>query len=248
MNKRNNGIFDVNELDLPDFSQGAQKSKEETKIKVIKSELERLNAVIAKQKKEILDLNEKVEKTKEEAFQQGFDEGYEKSKEDLTTNFEVDYNAKIEEFAQTVSATIDSLANAKSSVILDSEDSILRLIFKLVSKIIHKEISVDKSIIVEVIKNALPTIDMATKIEIIAHPDDVKTLKEFENVWMALTMKRDSVSYIEKDSITQGGLVIVSNLGTVDVQLETALANLQNALFTHKTTVKATDVEQEEVR
>lgn len=241
MNKRRD-IFDVDDLDLPDFTKGTVKSKEETKIKVIKNELERLNSIIDKQKEEIKLLTDKVEDAKQESYQVGFSEGYEKSKEELTTNFEIDYENKIEEFAQTISTTINLLEEAKSSVILDSEESVLKLIFKLVSKIIHKEISIDRSIIVEVIKNTLPVIDMASKIEIIAHPNDVKTLKEFENIWMALTMKRESVSYVEKESVTPGGLVIVSNLGTVDVQLETALKNLQNALFNHKDTIKTTDI------
>lgn len=241
MNKRTSGIFDVNNIDLPDLRTGGVKSREEDRIRVIKSELERLNSIIEKKDIEIESLNQKIISKSESAKKQGFNEGYEKSKEDLTENFEIEFNKKISDYSKDIDNRIKDLIDSKKEVILDSEESIIDLIFTIVNKIVHHEISIDKQIIIDVVKNALPAIDAATNIEIIAHPDDIKTLKKFENLWMALTMKRDNVSYVEKDNIQQGGLLISTNLGTVDVQLETVLENLKKSILDHQKTVKIKD-------
>lgn len=238
---RNMRVFDVNDLDLPDFSSGSVKSQEELRLKNIQVEIAELKAVIAEKDGEISALHKIIEETRVSSEKSGYNSGYDTAKEDLSESFELQFNERIQKYAEKIDSVINDLVSAKNNVISRSEESVVELVFKLVEKIVFHEVRYNRDCIVDVVKNALPAVDSAVELEIVAHPDDVQVLKEFDNLWLPLTMKRDCVTYIEKESITPGGLVISTNLGKVDIQIENAIDNLKDALLSHKKSVKISE-------
>ncbi len=241
MKTRKSGIFDVQDLDLPDFSSGGAKSQEAHRVKLVQAEIEKLKAIISEKENDIIALQNQVEEVKESSYKNGFNEGYEKSKQDLSESFEMNFSEKITTYSTQIDSVISDLVQAKKGVVLESEKSIIELVFAIVRKITHNEIATNSAMIVDVIKDALPAVDSALTLEIIAHPNDVAVLKEFEDLWMPLTMKRDSISYIEKETVKQGGLVVSTNLGTVDAQIDKVIENIELSIKDQQKMVSATE-------
>ncbi len=147
MSKFKTGIFDVKDIDLPDLSSGGLKSQEATKLTVIRTELERLKEIIQEKDDEINHMKSETELSNESSYKKGFNEGYERAKQDVSESFEIQFNDNITQLAENISFLIEDLSRSKKSIILNSEESIINLIFLIVEKIIHKEISIDKKII-----------------------------------------------------------------------------------------------------
>jgi flagellar assembly protein FliH len=154
-----------------------------------------------------------VKKSKEEALDRGFKQGIK------------DASAKYAEVLKILSVRHKSI---------DEEflPQIANLSVEIARRIIGQELKTDPEVLVAIARRALHEKARQRKdINLRVHSQDLETLKEHKSELIEALSRSSHISLTEDDSIGQGGVVIETEAGTIDAQLETQLKVFHEALL-----------------
>jgi len=154
-------------------------------------------------KKELI---EEAEKTKEIAFQEGFQEGLTSLNEHLLA-----LNQELKELR------------------LDIQKKILPLSLKAARKIIGEELKLHPDRIVDIVLNSLKPVTQHKKITIFINKSDLKELEENKPKIRKIFEHLESLSIQERDDIEPGGCIIETEAGIINAQLENQWRALESA-------------------
>lgn len=128
-------------------------------------------------------------------------------------------------------ATNDLMAH-RVSLGQEMDEMILQLALSVAERVIHREVSLDRTIIKDTIRESLKYIEDHEKIVIRLHPDDWQSVKSFEDEIRSFTHELKVLQIQEDEHVESGGCIIESNVGMMDgqirTQLEEIMRNLQN--------------------
>jgi len=147
-----------------------------------------------------------AEKTKEAAFQEGFQEGL------LSLN-------------KHLLALDQELKELRSDV----QKKILPLSLKAAQKIIGEELRLHPDRIVDIVLNALKPVTQHKKITIFVNKMDLAELEDKKPKIKKIFEHLDSLSIQERDDIEQGGCIIETEAGIINAQLENQWRALESA-------------------
>jgi len=148
-------------------------------------------------------------------FSEGLKQGIDQEKKELSLS------------AQSVVKLISELKNLKKELLEGSEKEIIDLAFLIAGKVIHKEVSTGRQVILSVLRDALKNIQEREGVKILVNPADYRHITEVTPDFL------DSYSdiVIEKDEkIGQGGAMIETNSGAVDAGLDQQLNKIMESL------------------
>lgn len=165
---------------------------------------------------------EKLRAAEQEAYAKGFAEGVQKGSEMERVN--------LRSTAETVSAFFRELSRLREEIFRNSEKEVLDLAFAIAEKVVHQEVSVNRSAASAVLKSAmmhvldreglrirLSPLDYHHLTEV--NPDAIRGLEELRN------------AEIETDeSIGPGGVVIETLFGEVDARVDRQLNEVREAV------------------
>lgn len=172
--------------------------------------IEEANILAAKIRAEAEEILSQVKAEMEKSKAKGFNEGREEGLGEATSLL-VRLEAIKEKFYNSAEADIIRLVMAIAE--------------KVIGRIVHENTEAIKSIVKQALESAL-----GEKIVIRLNPNDYKvvTANDFEFRDMLDRTKR--ITFKEDDSITRGGCVVETEVGTIDARLETQLKAIRKAL------------------
>ncbi len=147
-----------------------------------------------------------AEKTKEKAYQEGFEQGLASFNEHLLV-----------------------LDKELKHIREDIQKKILPLALKAARKIVGEELALHPDRIVDVVLTALKPVTQHRKIIVYVHPDDLERLEKSKSKIKKVFDHLESLSLQGRDDIEPGGCVIETEAGIINAQLETQWRALESA-------------------
>ena len=115
----------------------------------------------------------------------------------------------------------------KKQILEGSEKQILDLAFLIAGKVIHKEVSTGREVILSVLRDAMKNIQEREGIRIRLNPGDYRDIIEvkpdFFEIYGDISIEKD-------EGIGQGGAMIETNSGSVDARLDKQLNKIMESL------------------
>ena len=176
--------------------------------------------VLEKVKKDAEDYRKEVtaecEKLKEQAQQDGFQEGFQKWAEHI---------AQLEAEIKKVRG--------------DMEKVLVPVALKAAKKIVGRELEQSETTIVDIVANSLKAVSQHKQITIYVNKKDLDVLEANRNRIKQLFESLESLAIKEKSDVASGGCIIETEAGIINAQLDNQWRVLENAferLFKQKET------------
>jgi flagellar assembly protein FliH len=161
-------------------------------------------------------VEERIKIAEKEAYNRGFSkglaEGIERKKRELSLAVE------------SVAKLTRELKILKEELLKSSEKKIIDLVFLIAGKVIHKEVSTGREVVLSVLKDAMKNMQERDGVSICLNPEDHRYITEAKPDFL------DSFGdiLIEKDEkIGQGGAVIKTHSVTLDARLDQQLDKIR---------------------
>lgn len=162
----------------------------------------------------------------EEEAQAIIDEANEAARATHQRGFEEGREEALAQFTQHIGSALAKVQQMADEL----EPLYVSLVRECVEKIIDAELKVHPDMIVGVVRNALRDARQQREIIVRVHPADSEALNKNKPRLLEMLARAQSVDIREDESISRGGCVVVTELGTIDASLERQLDALQQAL------------------
>ena len=166
-------------------------------------------AQAAKIRAEAETLLKEVEVAREEAKKRGYSEGR-------------------EEGLASVTEAAAKLAELKEMFYTGAEEEIIKLVTTMAEKVIGRLMEEHRELVHSVVRQAIQA-SIGDRIVVRLHPDDYKEVSDDEGAFKDLLDRTRRIHFKEDNTITQGGCVVETEVGTIDAQLETQLEAIRKA-------------------
>jgi len=152
------------------------------------------------------------DRIEKEAFQKGFDDGLKEGQEKGLQEFE----KKIDQAAGLVAELGDERARIRSLY----EQDLLTLTKILVERLVHHEISINPLVIQASLQKALTYVVENSRVKVHLHRHDFEHLRQAALKNPSLLSENNQVELVEDNAITQGGCLLETDFGEIDVTFE----------------------------
>lgn len=167
---------------------------------------------------------EEIQAEKEELKKKAYEEGFASGQEEGRRQGRDEYARKIESTA----GLIDDLSEARKKLVGEYESELLELIKVMVERLVQQKIESDKTVIREVLNNALEYVVENATVTIKLNREDIERLNNGKEDGALLPGEgRREVELVEDNSISAGGCLVVTGSGEVDA----TLGNRRDLLF-----------------
>ena len=179
-----------------------------------------LEKQLIEQKEKLSNQSKKAEGAIKQAFQEGYKNGVKKGEKTGFENAEKEYNQQLELIESRLQTMLKNIENSRKELMLDSHKFLLELVVVIAQKVINTEISINKEIILSVIKKALSFIVSREELTLRVSPNDLDTVTNNKNYWASIAEHLETISIKTDERIAQGGCIIESNAGIADARLD----------------------------
>jgi flagellar assembly protein FliH len=162
-------------------------------------------------------LSAEIANVKKEAYDKGFSAGIESRKKEIA------------QILKTMAEAIREAATLKKRLYSEAEEQMLRLVFSIAEKVIHTEVSTNKKIVLEVLREAAKSVVDRDGITIHLNPEDLRFIMELktelikENSWLK------DAAFEEDASIKPGGVLLETLSGEVDARMEQQFKEIKSS-------------------
>ncbi len=125
--------------------------------------------------------------------------------------------------------SIIQLSRLREDMLSHCETDLIRLVMEIAKKVVHREVTVDREIVLTLIRVALKRIGSDTAATIHLHNDDFKILEDRRHEF--LTGENGVVNLVADRSISRGGCLIETKLGSVDARIEEQFKEVERGFF-----------------
>lgn len=167
---------------------------------------------------------ESIKKELESKYNLGFENGYEKAKDDLEENYINQIVEKSEQFYTILSQIEDKLKEYETSF----NKIVLQVSQEIAKKILQRELE-QNNIIGDTIKSAIQKILGAGEVKIKVNPEDYQFLTENDFTKKHL-VNFNKVKFESNEKIEKGGCFIETEIGNVDARISSQVNEVINAL------------------
>jgi len=170
------------------------------------------------------DIHARIKTIESEGYEKGYAEGYEKG----IKNGENEVSEKL----KRLESIIREIENYREKKINELMPDIIGLSMEIAKKVIHKEVELDKNIVLYIVNDAIKRIgERQEEITIKVHPLDYKIMASNIDVLKEQTGLK-SISLETTLSISPGGCYIETNAGEIDARIEEQIKEVDNAIST----------------
>jgi len=222
----------------------ALKEKEkgaEEQIRDLESEIAALKEEIKQRKSDIEVLNEHYSsltgKAEEEASRliesarneaesikslkskQGYEEGFDKGYYDGLEKGKSEMGSKYASLITALNGMVNAAASEKTRLINESENEMVDLSLDIAKKVVNSEISANRSLVVNFVKEAIKRLEDKEKIIVYAHPEDVETIKAHRGEFAELTDADNLIHILPDDMLNRGECRLESSTEIIDTDI-----------------------------
>jgi flagellar assembly protein FliH len=167
-------------------------------------------------------INERIKNAANEAYHKGYSaglhEGGTREKQKLSLAL-----ASVEKLTKT-------LQSLKTELLAKFEADILGLSVAIAEKVIHKEVSINRDVIVAVLKDTLRNFRDKESIRIRLNPDDYNYITEIKPEFLNNNFDMTGIRFEVDGEIQRGGAIIETNFKEMDVQIDQQLQRIRESL------------------
>jgi flagellar assembly protein FliH len=135
----------------------------------------------------------------------------------------------LESVIDTLTQTVEQLNEIKNEVYRHSEKEVVSLAMGIATKIVGHEVTINKNVILNVLKQALKKIVDSDQIKIRVNPYDLQFLKTQNHQFAHLIDNMGSVSFEADETILTGGCLIETNSGDIDARIDKQIEAVDEA-------------------
>ncbi|MDD2372208.1 MAG: FliH/SctL family protein [Syntrophomonadaceae bacterium] len=160
--------------------------------------------------------------------QKAHQEAYEKGLRQAQQEIEGDRQAAI----QQSQALLEEARQSKLKVFRSCEGDIVRLVMAMVKKVIAGELNTNPDIIINILQEAIDFLDRPENITVYVNPQEVENILEVMDKGYLTDIGTNHINMNIKadERVSRGGCLLESDAGSVDAQLETRIASVNNAI------------------
>ncbi len=133
----------------------------------------------------------------------------------------------IDPWREELQNSLEDLSRLRSDMVRQTEGQIVKLALEIARKVIHKEVTTNQEIAVNLTRVALAHIPNRTAATVHLHPDD---LAYFETKLDQIESGH-ALTLIADRSVGHGGCVVQTEMGEVDATIEQQFAQIESALL-----------------
>jgi len=130
-----------------------------------------------------------------------------------------------------VTEKLISLERLREEFYKNAEPHVVELVLDIAEKVIGRLVRENPEMIKSVVRQALER-SLGDRITVRLNPEDYKTLMETDHEFRDAIDRTRRLSFREDDSISKGGCIVETEVGTIDGQLETQMTAIKKALAT----------------
>ncbi len=175
-------------------------------------------AAIALLQQEKEHLLKSIDTAKQEAYEKGFQEGLEHKRQDLLSAI------------SAISAAVEEVTTFKQRFYDENEQDVLDLVLAVAEKVIHTELTVNRSIALAILKDSVKKVAEEDGLRIRLNPEDFEFVMEMKkhlapenNVFKKAVFESDS-------SVRRGGVLLETEHLEVDARLEQQFEKVKESL------------------
>lgn len=162
-----------------------------------------------------------LDEVSKEAFQHGFSEGVESGRQDA----EQSSRDELQTSLVALGGVATELASYKDALRHDVERELVELAFSIARRIIRRELTVDPSATVGIIRSCFEEFAAAEIRRVEVHPADAGLISAYlEN------QPGPVIDIVPNESIQRGGAIFDTAQGQVDARLEAQISEIENGL------------------
>ena len=134
---------------------------------------------------------------------------------------------RTEAMLQRLTNTIEELLTLRATMIRQTERQMVELALAVARRIIHREVSLDRDLLVAMARVALDRLGESAKVTVRLHPDD------YELVGAARVMKTmgRGVMVLADATVERGGCLVESDVGSLDAGVDSQIHEIARALL-----------------
>ncbi len=137
---------------------------------------------------------------------------------------------KINALIRRLSSIIDELIGFKERYYAEKEEELAGLVMTIARKVVHAEVSINREVVVNVVKAAIDTLTTREEIILRLNPEDLEYLMTNCSEFMR-SLEEIKGFNVESDSyIGKGGCMIKNSNGEIDARIEEGLNTIENAM------------------
>lgn len=161
---------------------------------------------------------------RQKAHKEAYEEGLRQAHQEI----EGDRQAAI----QQSQALLEEARQSKLKVFRSCEADMVRLVMAMVKKVIAGELKTNPDIIINILQEAIDFLDRPENITVYVNPQELDNVLEVMDNGYLTDIGSNSINLDIKGDmrISPGGCLLESNAGSVDAQLETRIAGVNNAI------------------
>jgi flagellar assembly protein FliH len=157
----------------------------------------------------------------EAAHNQGFEAGREAGRHAA--------DQEMNEMLVTMRGLVDMARAERHKIIESAESEIVKLAMGVAERIVHKQISVDRDVVVEMTKAAVQRLLEREVVTVRVHPADLERMKDHRDDVLALGDVKH-MRIIEDQRVDRGGVIVEPDSGSVDAKIATQLDEARRVL------------------
>ncbi len=204
--------------------------KEKVKPKFIKINFQTEKDDISKENNdvetEIAQIRKEAEKKIKIAEKKAYDRGFLEGLQEGTDQ----EKRKISTVLESITKITKDFRGLKEEYFKNSEKDIVELIFLIAKKVIHKEVSLSKDIILAVVRDAMKSVRDKKDIKITLNPKDYNYIMETKPNFFNNFCDMKNILIEKDEGIGQGGAVIETHSGGIDARLDQQLSKIEERL------------------
>lgn len=173
---------------------------------------------------------ERVQEFQEKAYKEAYDLGL---KEGTKKAFETN-NEKIAMMLEEFSTLLASVSAMKKELHHQNESNIVDLVYYCAEKLVHKELEKDQTLIPNIIKDVIESLDSKENISIRINDQDFQGIQVLMNSTSKDLDTFNKIKFHPSPEIQKGGCIFETDHGLVDATLEERFKKLWDVLNGNK--------------
>jgi flagellar assembly protein FliH len=123
--------------------------------------------------------------------------------------------------------SVEELASVRATMIRQTERQMVELALAVARRIIHREVSLDRDLLIAMARVALDRLGEATKLTVKLHPEDFAAT----NAARVSKVMGTCATLVEDPRLERGACLVESDLGTIDVSVDAQIEEVARALL-----------------
>jgi len=167
----------------------------------------------------IAEANEQADNIEKKAYEQGYRAGQETA---IAANEE-----RLRQIKAEYQNSILQLSQLREEISTHCEQDLIKLVYEIAKRVVHREVSIDREIVVTMIRVALQRISSDTVATVHVHQDDFNAIESRRHEF--LSGDNGIINVVSDRSISRGGCLIETKFGQVDARIEEQFKEIERA-------------------